>query len=94
MGKDVIVACDFSSAEATFAFLDKFAGCERKPFLKIGIQYLVLKAVASVCLMVEGDSIAGLLEDVSSAMGLLLGITGSVCVLLLISTVCFMKGFG
>ena len=34
MGKDVIVACDFSSAEATFAFLDKFTG--RKPFVKIG----------------------------------------------------------
>ena len=32
MGKDVIVACDFSSAEATFAFLDKFTG--RKPFGK------------------------------------------------------------
>ena len=38
MGKDVIVACDFSSAEATFAFLDKFAGRERKPFLKIGME--------------------------------------------------------
>ena len=38
MGKDVIVACDFASAEATFAFLDKFAGCERKPFLKIGME--------------------------------------------------------
>ena len=29
MGKDVIVACDFDSAEATFAFLDKFADCSR-----------------------------------------------------------------
>ena len=38
MGKDVIVACDFASAEATFAFLDKFADCERKPFLKIGME--------------------------------------------------------
>lgn len=36
MGKDVIVACDFSSAEATFAFLDKFT--ERKPFVKIGME--------------------------------------------------------
>ena len=26
MGKDVIVACDFASAEQTFAFLDKFTG--------------------------------------------------------------------
>ena len=38
MGKDVIVACDFASAEATFAFLDKFANCSRKPFLKIGME--------------------------------------------------------
>ena len=38
MGKDVIVACDFASAEATFAFLDKFADCERKPFLRIGME--------------------------------------------------------
>ena len=38
MGKDVIVACDFASAEATFKFLDKFAGCARKPFLKIGME--------------------------------------------------------
>ena len=36
MGKDVIVACDFPSAEETFAFLDKFTG--RKPFVKIGME--------------------------------------------------------
>ena len=36
MGKDVIVACDFSSKEQTFAFLDKFTG--RKPFVKIGME--------------------------------------------------------
>ena len=38
MGKDVIVACDFASREATLNFLDKFANCERKPFLKIGME--------------------------------------------------------
>ena len=37
MGKDVIVACDFASAEQTFAFLDLFQG-ERKPFVKIGME--------------------------------------------------------
>lgn len=37
MGKDVIVACDFSSKEATLEFLDKFAG-SRKPFVKIGME--------------------------------------------------------
>ena len=36
MGKDVIIACDFSSAEKTFAFLDRFTG--RKPFVKIGME--------------------------------------------------------
>ena len=36
MGKDVIVACDFSSAEKTYEFLDLFT--ERKPFVKIGME--------------------------------------------------------
>ena len=36
--KDVIVACDFSSAEEVMNFLDKFASCERKPFVKIGME--------------------------------------------------------
>ena len=38
MGKDVIVACDFSSAEAVFDFLDKFKDEARKPFVKIGME--------------------------------------------------------
>ncbi len=37
MGKDVIVACDFASAEKVYEFLDKFEGC-RKPFVKIGME--------------------------------------------------------
>ena len=36
MGKDVIIACDFDSAEKTFAFLDKFT--DKKPFVKIGME--------------------------------------------------------
>ena len=36
MGKDVIIACDFSSKEATLAFLDRFTG--RKPYVKIGME--------------------------------------------------------
>ena len=36
MGKDVIIACDFSSKEKVFEFLDKFQG--RKPFVKIGME--------------------------------------------------------
>ena len=36
MGKDVIIACDFSSAKDVFTFLDKFTS--RKPFVKIGME--------------------------------------------------------
>lgn len=36
MAKDVIIACDFSSAEETLRFLDQFTG--RKPFVKIGME--------------------------------------------------------
>ncbi|MBO4757820.1 MAG: orotidine-5'-phosphate decarboxylase [Bacteroidales bacterium] len=38
MNRDVIIACDFNGREATMAFLDKFAGQERKPFVKIGME--------------------------------------------------------
>ena len=36
MKKDVIVACDFPTAEETLAFLDSF--CDEKPFVKIGME--------------------------------------------------------
>ena len=36
MGKDVIIACDFSSKADVMAFLDKFTG--KKPFVKIGME--------------------------------------------------------
>ena len=36
MAKDVIIACDFNSAQKTFEFLDKFTTV--KPFLKIGME--------------------------------------------------------
>ena len=36
MGRDVIIACDFPTAEETLAFLDRFPG--RKPFVKIGME--------------------------------------------------------
>lgn len=36
MGKDVIIALDFSTKQEVFSFLDKFTG--RKPFVKIGME--------------------------------------------------------
>lgn len=38
MGRDVIIACDFPSKEKVLEFLDKFSGCARKPYVKIGME--------------------------------------------------------
>ncbi|MDD5792681.1 MAG: orotidine-5'-phosphate decarboxylase [Erysipelotrichaceae bacterium] len=46
MGRDVIVACDFKSAEETFKFLDNFQ--EEKPFLKIGMELYYAEGPAIV----------------------------------------------
>ena len=48
MGKDVIVACDFASAEQVFNFLDKFEGAARKPFVKIGMELFYAEGPAIV----------------------------------------------
>ncbi len=46
MGKDVIVACDFSSKAQVLAFLDRFP--ERKPFVKIGMELYYAEGPAIV----------------------------------------------
>ncbi|MBE6983356.1 MAG: hypothetical protein E7435_03645 [Ruminococcaceae bacterium] len=62
------------------------------PFLKIGIQYVLLKATAAVSGVIGGKEETELVKDFSVAMGYLLAMTGAVCIMLLISIVCFMKG--
>lgn len=44
MGKDVIVACDFSSKERVIDFLDGFT--DRKPFVKIGMELFLAEGTA------------------------------------------------
>ncbi len=46
MGKDVIIACDFASAEETFKFLDNFT--EEKPYVKIGMELYYAEGPAIV----------------------------------------------
>ena len=48
MGKDVIVACDFSSKAALVEFLDKFNNASRKPFVKIGMELFYAEGPAIV----------------------------------------------
>lgn len=62
------------------------------PFLKIGAHYLVLKVTGAICVILDPKGIGGLVDSFSSAMGLILAMTSTCCLLLLISTVCFLRG--
>ena len=64
------------------------------PFLQIGAHYLLLKVTGAVCSIFGSKENTELIDDFSSAMGLLLAMTGTVCLMLLISLVCFLRGVG
>ena len=62
------------------------------PFLQIGLQYLLLKLTSGICEMFAVKPITGIVNDFATTMGLVLAMTGSVCLMFIISTICFMKG--
>ena len=64
------------------------------PFLKIGIHYMLLRVTGILCSIFGGKNLSDLIQDFASAMGMLLGMTGAVCLMFLISLICFMKGVG
>ncbi len=64
------------------------------PFIKIAVQYLLLKATAAASSAFGNKQTVGLIKDFSGAMGITLAMVGTQCILLLISTVCLMKGVG
>lgn len=55
------------------------------PFLKLGVQYLLLKLSAFFAAAVAPEPLVKLLSALSSAFGLVLGMTGAAALLLLIS---------
>ncbi|MBQ3355783.1 MAG: stage III sporulation protein AE [Oscillospiraceae bacterium] len=61
------------------------------PFLKIGVQYLLLKVTAAISGTVGLKPHVTLLKNFSAAMGYLLAMCGTCSLLLLISGVCFLK---
>lgn len=61
------------------------------PFLRVGIQYLLLKVTAAISGTVGLQSHIKLLKHCADAMGYLLAMCGTSALLLLISSVCFMK---
>lgn len=62
------------------------------PFVKVGAQYMFLKITAALCGLFGDKRISALVSDFSTALGLLLAMVASGCLLVLISTICFMKG--
>lgn len=62
------------------------------PFLQAGVQYLMLNITSGICHMFGIKEMAALIKDLSDIMGLILAMIGTVSVIMLISTVCFMKG--
>lgn len=62
------------------------------PFFRMGVLYLLLKLTAALCGIFEGKALIQVVRSFASAMGLLLAMAGAVCMMLLISTACFMKG--
>ena len=64
------------------------------PFLRIGVLYLMLKLTSAVCAGFSLKRAGKLVEGYCTAMGLLLAMIGTMSILLLVSTICFMKGVG
>jgi stage III sporulation protein AE len=64
------------------------------PFLRIGIQYILMNILHWVAQLLTDHKIGKLIEDFSTVLGLLLAMIASQTVFSLISTVCFMKGVG
>ena len=61
------------------------------PFFRITICYLTMKLTAAIAGFAAGKEHAALIDAQSSAMGYVLGMTGSAALMLLFSTCCFMK---
>lgn len=64
------------------------------PFLRIGVHYLMVKATGALTSVFGSKRITTLMENFSGAMGMLLAMTGTQCLLLLVSLVCFLREVG
>lgn len=89
----LVGAAVVKNAAGVYGMLAILALC-LEPFVTIGIQYLLLKFTSAVCGVFATKQATELIADFSTAMGFLLAATGTICLMLLISTVCFMKGVG
>ncbi len=57
------------------------------PFISLGIKMLVFKAAASLADMLPGSKLSGLINDIGTAFGMLLGLVGCCGIMLFISII-------
>ncbi len=74
------------NAVGVFGMLAVLAMCIA-PFLQLGIHYLAYKLTAALAATVSGGRVAGLIDGIGGAFGLVLGMTGSCALLLLVSMI-------
>lgn len=60
------------------------------PFLRLLAHWLILKLTGTVCAVFGSKAAVSLIDAFSTAMGFLLAVTGGCCMMVLVSTVCFM----
>ena len=64
------------------------------PALRIGVQYLLLKLTAAAGEALGCGRCAGVVGDFAGVLGLLMALCWTQAVMLLITSVCFLKGMG
>ena len=65
-----------------------------KPFLFVGVQYLLLKFTGSLCGVFGVKKVTQVITGFSGTMGIVLAMSGTAALLLIVSIMCFMKGIG
>ena len=77
-------AAVIKSSAGVFALVGVCAMC-LGPFLAIGVKMLLFRLCAALSSAVEGKRLAALLGDLSTALGMMLGVLGTVTIMLFIS---------
>ena len=77
-------AAVIKSSAGVFALVGVCALC-LGPFLAIGVKMLLFRLCAALASAVEGKRLAALLGDISAALGMMLGVLGTVTIMLFIS---------
>ncbi len=79
------------SAAGVYGILS-FIAIGIRPFLQIGTQYVLLKGTSAITSLYGTKTAASVVQEFSTVMGFILGMTGASAFILMISTVCFMRG--